>query len=125
MKHRFVHLPLAIAGIAFSVSATTALEPVTRTYTDIAHAAYEDSLISARALRETIRAFLDTADSGAMAYDQMTRRGTPSFRRLSMRSRPRPGSWSGRRWRWASRAWRSRAPKPGRPGRGLQVASYV
>ena len=38
---------------------------------DIAHAAYEDSLISARTLRETIRAFLDTADSGAMAYDQM------------------------------------------------------
>ncbi len=77
MKHRFVHLPLAIAGIAFSVSATAALEPVTRTYADIAHAAYEDSLISARALRETIRAFLDTADSGAMAYDQMLGESNP------------------------------------------------
>ncbi len=66
MKHRFVHLPLAIAAATFSVSATAALEPVTRTYVDIAHAAYEDSLISARALRETIRAFLDAPSAATL-----------------------------------------------------------
>ena len=66
MKHRFVHLPLAIAAATFSVSATAGLEPVTRTYVDIAHAAYEDSLISARVLRETIRAFLDAPSAATL-----------------------------------------------------------
>ena len=71
MKHRFVHLSLAIAATTFSASATAALEPVTRTYVDIAHAAYEDSLISARTLRQTIGAFLDapSADTLEQARD--------------------------------------------------------
>ena len=66
MKHRFVHLPLAVAAAAFSVPATAALEPVTRTYVDIAHAAYEDSLISARALRQAIGAFLDAPSAATL-----------------------------------------------------------
>ena len=66
MKHRFVHLPLAVAVVAFSVPATAALEPVTRTYVDIAHAAYEDSLISARALRQAIGAFLDAPSAATL-----------------------------------------------------------
>ena len=66
MKHRFVHLPLAVAAAAFSVPVTAALEPVTRTYVDIAHAAYEDSLISARALRQAIGAFLDAPSAATL-----------------------------------------------------------
>ena len=66
MKHRFVHLPLAVAAATFSASATAALEPVTRTYVDIAHAAYEDSLISARALRQAIGAFLDAPSAATL-----------------------------------------------------------
>ena len=66
MKHRFVHLPLALAAAAFSVPATAALEPVTRTYVDIAHAAYEDSLISARTLRQAIGAFLDAPSAATL-----------------------------------------------------------
>ena len=66
MKHRFVHLPLAVAAATFSVPATAALEPVTRTYVDIAHAAYEDSLISARALRQAIGAFLDAPSAATL-----------------------------------------------------------
>ena len=66
MKYRFVHLPLAVAAAAFSVPATAALEPVTRTYVDIAHAAYEDSLISARALRQAIGAFLDAPSAATL-----------------------------------------------------------
>ena len=66
MKHRFVHLPLAVAAATFSVPATAALEPVTRTYVDIAHAAYEDSLISARTLRQAIGAFLDAPSAATL-----------------------------------------------------------
>ena len=66
MKHRFVHLPLAVAAATFSASATAALEPVTQTYVDIAHAAYEDSLISARALRQAIGAFLDAPSAATL-----------------------------------------------------------
>ena len=66
MKHRFVHLPLAVAAATFSASATAALEPVTRTYVDIAHAAYEDSLISARALRQAIGAFFDAPSAATL-----------------------------------------------------------
>ena len=66
MKHRFVHLPLAVAAATFSVPATAALEPVTQTYVDIAHAAYEDSLISARALRQAIGAFLDAPSAATL-----------------------------------------------------------
>ena len=67
MKHRFVHLPLALAAATLSVPATAALEPVTRTYVDIAHAAYEDSLISARTLRQAIGAFLDAPSAATLA----------------------------------------------------------
>ena len=66
MKHRFVHLPLAVAAATFSMPATAALEPVTRTYVDIAHAAYEDSLISARTLRQAIGAFLDAPSAATL-----------------------------------------------------------
>ena len=66
MKHRLVHLPLALAAAAFSVSATAALEPVTRTYVDIAHAAYEDSLIGARKMQQAIGAFLDAPSAGTL-----------------------------------------------------------
>ena len=66
MKHRFVHLPLALAAATFSVPATAALEPVTQTYVDIAHAAYEDSLISARTLRQAIGAFLDAPSAATL-----------------------------------------------------------
>ena len=59
MKHRLIRCPLLIAATAFSVPASAALEPATRTYVAIAQSAYEDSLISARTLREAIGAFLD------------------------------------------------------------------
>ena len=66
MKRRLVHLSLAFAAAAFSVSATAALEPVTRTYVDIAHAAYEDSLIGARKMQQAIGAFLDAPSAGTL-----------------------------------------------------------
>ena len=59
MKHRLIRYPLLIAATAFSVPASAALEPATQTYVAIAQSAYEDSLISARTLREAIGAFLD------------------------------------------------------------------
>ena len=66
MKHRFTHLPLALATVAFSLPAAAALEPVTRTYVDIAHAAYEDSLISARQMQQAIGAFLDAPSAATL-----------------------------------------------------------
>ena len=66
MKHRFTHPTLALAAVAFSLPAAAALEPVTRTYVDIAHAAYEDSLISARTLREAIGSFLDAPSAATL-----------------------------------------------------------
>ena len=66
MKHRFTHPTLALAAVAFSLPAAAALEPVTRTYVDIAHAAYEDSLISARKMREAIGAFLDAPSAATL-----------------------------------------------------------
>ena len=66
MKHRLTHPTLALAAVAFSLPAAAALEPVTRTYVDIAHAVYEDSLISARTLREAIGAFLDAPSAATL-----------------------------------------------------------
>ena len=66
MKHRLVPLPLAFAAATFSVSAPAALEPVTRTYVDIAHAAYEDSLIGARKMQQAIGAFLDAPSADTL-----------------------------------------------------------
>ena len=66
MKHRLTHPTLALAAVAFSLPAAAALEPVTRTYVDIAHAAYEDSLISARTLREAIGSFLDAPSAATL-----------------------------------------------------------
>ena len=66
MKHRLVHLPLALAATTFSGSATAALEPATQTYVDIAHAAYEDSLISARKMQQAIGAFLDAPSADTL-----------------------------------------------------------
>ena len=60
MKPRLIHVPLVIAATAFSLPAAATLEPVTQTYVAIAQSAYEDSLISARKLREAIGAFFDT-----------------------------------------------------------------
>ena len=66
MKHRLVHLPLALAATTFSVSATAALEPATQTYVDIAHAAYEDSLIGARKMQQALGAFLDAPSADTL-----------------------------------------------------------
>ena len=60
MKPQLIHVPLVIAATAFSLPAAATLEPVTQTYVVIAQSAYEDSLISARKLREAIGAFFDT-----------------------------------------------------------------
>ena len=60
MKPRHIHVPLVIAATAFSLPVAATLEPVTQTYVVIAQSAYEDSLISARKLREAIGAFFDT-----------------------------------------------------------------
>ena len=60
MKPRLIHVPLVIAATAFSLPVAATLEPVTQTYVAIAQSAYEDSLISARKLREAIGAFFDT-----------------------------------------------------------------
>ena len=67
MKHRLAHLPLVIAATAVSLPASATLEPVTRTYVDIAHAVYEDSLIGARKLHQAIGAFLDAPSDTTLA----------------------------------------------------------
>ena len=66
MKHRLTHPALALAAVAFSLPAAAVLEPVTRTYVDIAHAAYEDSLISARKMKQIIGAFLDAPSAATL-----------------------------------------------------------
>ena len=66
MNHRLAHPTLALAAVAFSLPAAAALEPVTRTYVDIAHAAYEDSLISARKMKQIIGAFLDAPSAATL-----------------------------------------------------------
>ena len=67
MKNRLVHCPLVVAALAFSAPATAALEPVTRTYVNIAQSAYEDSLISARKTHRAIAAFLDAPSDATLA----------------------------------------------------------
>ena len=59
MKHPLNAIPIAVAVMTCSMPASAALEPVTQTYVNIAQSAYEDSLISARNLRQAIAAFLD------------------------------------------------------------------
>ena len=60
MKHTLKALPLALAATACATAtAGSALEPVTQTYIAIAHSGYEDSLISAREMKQAIGAFLD------------------------------------------------------------------
>ena len=66
MKHTLNAAPLAVAAMIFSVPASAALEPVTQTYAAIAQSAYEDSLVSARKLREAIGAFLDAPSDSTL-----------------------------------------------------------
>ena len=66
MKLQFVHCSLAIAALALSMPASAALEPVTATYVNIAQSAYEDSLTSARSLRQAITAFLDAPSDATL-----------------------------------------------------------
>ena len=68
MKHTLNAAPLAVAAMIFSVPASAALEPVTQTYAAIAQAAYEDSLVSARKLREAIGAFLDAPSDSTLEH---------------------------------------------------------
>jgi putative iron-regulated protein len=66
MKHPLKAVPLAFAAAAVSVPASAALEPVTETYVAIAQSAYEDSLISARGMREAITAFLEAPSDATL-----------------------------------------------------------
>ena len=66
MKHPLNTIPLAVAALTFSVPASAALEPVTQTYVAIAQSAYEDSLISARELRQAIAAFLEAPSDATL-----------------------------------------------------------
>ena len=59
MKHSLNAIPLAVAAMTYSLPVAAALEPVTQTYVAIAQSAYEDSLISARKLKQAIGGFLD------------------------------------------------------------------
>ena len=72
MKTRFTHVPLVIAATALSLPAAATLEPVTQTYVAIAQSAYEDSLISARKLREGIGAFLEMPSATTLARARST-----------------------------------------------------
>ena len=67
MKHRLAPLPLVIAAATLSLPAGAALEPVTETYVAIAGAAYEDSLITARKLRQAIGRLLDAPSAETLA----------------------------------------------------------
>ena len=63
MKRQLQSISIAVAAMSFSVPAAAMLEPVTQTYVNIAHSAYEDSLVSARTLHQSIVAFLDAPSS--------------------------------------------------------------
>jgi len=63
MKRQLQAISIAVAAMSFSVPAAAMLEPVTQTYVNIAHSAYEDSLVSARKLHQSIVAFLDAPSS--------------------------------------------------------------
>ena len=67
MKYPLKAIPLAVAAMTVSAPAAAALEPVTQTYVAIAQAGYEDSLMSARTMRETITAFLDAPSDATLA----------------------------------------------------------
>ena len=66
MKYPIKAVPFAIAAMTASVPAAASLEPVTQTYVAIAQSAYEDSLISARELRQAITAFLDAPSDATL-----------------------------------------------------------
>ena len=66
MKHPLKAIPLAFAAATVSVPVSAALEPVTETYVAIAQSAYEDSLISAREMREAIAAFLEAPSDATL-----------------------------------------------------------
>ena len=67
MKHPIKAIPLAVAAMTVSAPASAALEPVTQTYVAIAQAGYEDSLISARTMRQAIATFLDAPSDATLA----------------------------------------------------------
>ena len=66
MKYPLKAIPLAVAAMTISGPASAALEPVTQTYVAIAQSAYEDSLISARGMREAINAFLEAPSDATL-----------------------------------------------------------
>ena len=66
MKHPLKAIPLAVVAMTVSAPAAATLEPVTQTYVAIAQSTYGDSLISARAMREAISAFLEAPSEGAL-----------------------------------------------------------
>ena len=66
MKHPLSAIPFAVAVMTLSMPASAALEPVTQTYVNIAQSAYEDSLTSARSLRQAITAFLDAPSDATL-----------------------------------------------------------
>ena len=67
MKNPLNAMPIAVAVMTCSMPVSAALEPVTETYVSIAQSAYEDSLISARSLRQAITAFLDAPSEETLA----------------------------------------------------------
>ena len=66
MKHPLDTIPAAVATMILSAPASAALEPVTQTYVAIAQSAYEDSLVSARAMRQAISAFLEAPSDATL-----------------------------------------------------------
>ena len=66
MKHPLNSIPVAVAAMVLSAPASAALEPVTQTYVAIAQSAYEDSLISARTMRQAISAFLEAPSDATL-----------------------------------------------------------
>ena len=67
MKHTLKALPFAVAATACATApAGSALEPVTQTYIAIAQSGYEDSLISAREMKQAIGAFLDAPSDATL-----------------------------------------------------------
>ena len=67
MKHTLKALPFALAATACATApADSALEPVTQTYIAIAQSGYEDSLVSAREMKQAIGAFLDAPSDATL-----------------------------------------------------------
>ena len=66
MKHPLHTIPVAVTAMVLSAPVSAALEPVTQTYVAIAQSAYEDSLVSARAMRQAISAFLEAPSDATL-----------------------------------------------------------